>query len=152
MQWAIPEKKTNRKSWEHTFLKILLKFLVFLLYPWKFQTNQSSTPENCAKLRYIPCQFQDQKKRPLEIPHNFFLVTPRNSACYIFDSPGNSMSSINPPVWFFLEKANVKRGFFHLILVGISSILIFSVTNRGVEVRGLLNGQNLLGVTKVICW
>ena len=152
MQWAIPEKKTNRNSWEHTFLKILLKFLVFLLYLWKFQTNQSSTPENCAKLRYIPCQFQDQKQRPLEIPHNFFLVTPRNSACYIFDSPGNSMSSINPPVWFFLEKANVKRGFFHLILVGISSILIFSVTNRGVEVRGLLNGQNLLGVTKVICW
>ena len=150
MQWA--EEKTNRKSWEHTFLKILLKFLVFLLYLWKFQTNQSSTPENCAKLRYIPCQFQDQKQRPLEIPHNFFLVTPRNSACYIFDSPGNSMSSINPPVWFFLEKANVKRGFFHLILVGISSILIFSVTNRGVEVRGLLNGQNLLGVTKVICW
>ena len=145
MQWAIPEKKTNRNSWEHTFLKILLKFLVFLLYPWKFQTNQSSTPENCAKL-------QDQKQRPLEIPPNFFLVTPRNSACYIFDSPGNSMSSINPPVWFFLEKANVKRGFFHLILVGISSILIFSVTNRGVEVRGLLNGQNLLGVAKVICW
>ena len=48
-----------------------------------------------------------------------------------------------------------KRGCifqFHLIFVGILSILIFSVNNRGGVVdRVLLNGQNLLSMTKVIC-
>ena len=46
---------------------------------------------------------------------------------------------------------SVKRGcIFNLILVGIPSSLILSVKNIGV--RGfLLNGQNLLSMTKVIC-
>ena len=40
----------------------------------------------------------------------------------------------------------------HLILAGILSILILSVKNReGGEGGGLLNGQNPLSVTKVIC-
>ena len=42
---------------------------------------------------------------------------------------------------------------FHLILVGILSILILSVKNRGWGGggRAFVNGQNLLSVTKVIC-
>ena len=42
---------------------------------------------------------------------------------------------------------------FHLFLVGIPSIMILSVKNRvsGRGWRGLLNRQNLLIVTKVIC-
>ena len=48
-------------------------------------------------------------------------------------------------------KYHVKRGcIFHLILLGIPYILILSVKNRG-EVGDLLNGQNSLSVTKVIC-
>ena len=44
----------------------------------------------------------------------------------------------------------IKRGcIFHSNLVGIPFILILSVKNRGE--RGLLNGQNPLSVTKVIC-
>ena len=44
----------------------------------------------------------------------------------------------------------IKRGcIFHSILVGIPFILILSVKNRGRG--GLLNGQNPLSVTKVIC-
>ena len=39
---------------------------------------------------------------------------------------------------------------FLLILVGIPSILILSIKNGGREV--LLNRQNLLSMTKVICW
>ena len=46
-------------------------------------------------------------------------------------------------------KYNAKRMcIFHLFLVGIPSILILSVKNRG---WGLLNRENLLIVTKVIC-
>ena len=42
---------------------------------------------------------------------------------------------------------------FHLILVGIPSSFILAIKNRGgVEVGGgLLNEQNLLSMTKVIC-
>ena len=48
-------------------------------------------------------------------------------------------------------KSNIKRGrIFHLILVCNPFVLILSVKNR---VLGgvLLNGQNLLSVTKIIC-
>ena len=48
-------------------------------------------------------------------------------------------------------KYNVKTScIFHLVLVGILSILILSVKNRGSGwEEGLPNGQNLLSVTKV---
>ena len=36
----------------------------FLSYPWKFQTKQSSTLGNSAKLCYIPCKFQDHNQDP----------------------------------------------------------------------------------------
>ena len=51
-------------------------------------------------------------------------------------------------------KYNIKRAcMFHLILVGILSILILSVKNRGWDGGGgvFVNGQNLLTVTKIIC-
>ena len=45
---------------------------------------------------------------------------------------------------------NVKKAcIFHLVLVGIPSVLILSVKNKGSG--GLLNEQNLLSMTKVIC-
>ena len=48
-------------------------------------------------------------------------------------------------------KCNVKKVYiFHLILFGILSILILSIKNRGVGGL-LLNGHNLLSMTKVIC-
>ena len=54
---------------------------------------------------------------------------------------------------FKTSNAIKKVCIFHLSLVGIPSILILSVKNRGVGVGvgGLLNGQNLLSVMKVIC-
>ena len=48
-------------------------------------------------------------------------------------------------------KYNFKKGcIFHLILVGIPFVLILSIKNGRVE-GFLLNGQNLLSITKVIC-
>ena len=51
-------------------------------------------------------------------------------------------------------KYNIKGAcMFHLILVGILSILILSVKNRGWGGAGrvFVDGQNLLSVTKIIC-
>ena len=65
-----------------------LEFFIFLLYPWKFQTKQSSTPGYSTKLCQIPWQFQHQKQRPLEIPHYFFLVTLGNSTLFLIQKGG----------------------------------------------------------------
>ena len=55
---------------------------------------------------------------------------------------------------FFLDIFDLIWCIFHLILVGILSILILSIKNGGGGKGGgvLLNGQNLLNVTKNICW
>ena len=49
----IPEKNKQRGVEKIPFQKKTLDILVFLLYPWKFQTKQSftslGTPQNCAK-------------------------------------------------------------------------------------------------------
>ena len=117
MGYSRKNQTGGRGGWGHTCLKPLLTFLVYLLYPWKFQANQSSTSGNCAKLRYIPCKFQDQK--PLEISHAISLI------------PLEVPYPQSTPCLFFSVIAQCKEGFFYLILVGISSILVFSVKNRG---------------------
>ena len=49
-------------------------------------------------------------------------------------------------------KCNVKSVcIFHLFLLGIPCILILSTSNRGEGCLGLIYGQNLLILTKVIC-
>ena len=51
-QWAIPEKSKQGVEDIYTFLKITLEFFIFLLYSWKIQTKQSSTPRfstNCVR-------------------------------------------------------------------------------------------------------
>ena len=50
-----------------------------------------------------------------------------------------------------LKYSTEEACIFHLILVGILSILILSIKNRGIGFFFLLKGQNLLSVTKVIC-
>ena len=142
MGYSRKKAKRGKGGWGHTFLKPRLEFFIYLLYPWKFQTNQSCTSGNCAKCKIA--------LHHLEIPHIFFLATPGNSICYFFDTPGDSIISSTHPVRFFSGIAqNVKMVcvcFFQLILVGTLSILILSVKNRG-WVFFLLNGQNPLSVT-----
>ena len=43
-------KKGGGGSWGYTFFKTPMEFFIFLLYPWKFQTKQSSTPGYSTKL------------------------------------------------------------------------------------------------------
>lgn len=56
-----------------------LEFLGLLFYLWKFQTKQSFTPGNSAKLCCTHWKFQGQNARPMGIPHYFCLMTPGNS-------------------------------------------------------------------------
>ena len=114
------------------------------LHPWKL----------FKIVFYIAWKFPDQKPIPLENPHNFFLVTPGNST-YPQEVPYPQPLSLY--LFFFLEQTNVKTVciffFHHLILVGISSILILSVSvkSRGwAGKRFFLHGKNSLSVMKVI--
>ena len=72
-------KKTKQGRLRTYFFENPLEFFFFFLYPWKFQTKQSSTPGNSTKLRQIPWKFQGQKPRPLEISYVIFFDTPWNS-------------------------------------------------------------------------
>ena len=83
---AIPEKKNGNFENIHTFLKPPPQnFSIFFTLPWKFQTKQSSTPGNSTRLCQIPWKFQGQKRRPLEIPHYFFLVTFGNLTSFLIN-------------------------------------------------------------------
>ena len=83
-EMGFSRKKTNRGG-GGTFLKNPLDFLGLSFYLWKFWIKQSITPENLAKLCYTPWKFQDHKRRPLEIQHDFFLITPGDSTSFLID-------------------------------------------------------------------
>ena len=49
-------------------------------YTLKFQTKQAFTNRSSTNLCYTTHKFLGLKPRPLDIPHDFFLITPSNSA------------------------------------------------------------------------
>ena len=84
------------------------------LYLWKFQRKEGFIPGNSEKLWYtlsLAWKFQDQKPRPMEIPHEFSLIdqlitlespllfslTPGISSCSFFNTHVNCISSIPSP-------------------------------------------------------
>ena len=81
-QLGYSRKNPNRGVEDILFWKRRLEFLDLLLYPWKFMTKGSFTPGNTTRLCYNHRNFQGQKPRPMEIPHDFFLITPRNSTSF----------------------------------------------------------------------
>ena len=83
MKNGLFQKKSKHQG--YNFLKKPLEFFIFLLYPWKFQTKQSSAHGYSTKLCQIPWKFQGQKQKPLEIPHYFFLVTLGNSTLFLIN-------------------------------------------------------------------
>ena len=118
-------------------MKPRLEFFIYLLYPWKFQTNQSCTSGNCAKCKIAlhHLEIPRPKTKTPGICTYFFLGHPWKFHMLFFDTPGDSIISSTHPVRFFSGIAqNVKMVcvfFFQLILVGTLSILILSVKNRG---------------------
>ena len=93
-----------------------LKFPEKILNPWIFH-----------KIVLNPGKFQDQKQRPLEIPHYFFLVTLGNSTLFLFDPWKFHMLFLwypwkfhilnppsppipSPPVWIFSGIVHLRVG------------------------------------------
>ena len=75
LKWAIPEKIKEMEGGIG-----LRKPLRFLAYPWKSRTKQSFTPGNSTNS--TPWKLHDQKPRPPEIPHDFFLSPPESSVLF----------------------------------------------------------------------
>ena len=94
---AIPEKIQTGGLRIH-FLENPQAFFLFLLYPWKFQAKQSSTLDIPQNSVWSLWKFQDQKQRPLEIPHYFFLGHPWK--LHMLFHPWR-FHILNPPVWIF---------------------------------------------------
>ena len=75
-----------RKVLRTYFFETLLEFLSFLIYPWKFQTKQI----NSYNLYQIVSQLLEIfrfkiRTTALEIPHDFFLITLRNSMWFLIN-------------------------------------------------------------------
>ena len=101
------------------FWKRTLEFVDLSLYPWIFQTKWSFTPGNSTNLCHT------QKPGPMEIPHNFFLITRGNFSTFLlnfhilyFQYPWK-FHILNPPCLFFsgithsyLENGFAKRWFW----------------------------------------
>ena len=96
------------------FFENPLEFLGFFIYPWKLQTKQSFIPRNSTKL-YVTFLL---RPKALEIPQFFldhhwkyyvaFIITPRNSTWFFFNTPGNSISS--PPPFLSIPEKNKHGG------------------------------------------
>ena len=79
--WVILEENPNR-IWGDTILKNLSECLGLSLCPWILWKKQRFTSRDFAKFCYTPWNFQGQKAKPMKIPHNFFMITPRNSSSF----------------------------------------------------------------------
>ena len=92
--------------------------LDLLLSPWKFQHSEAY-PRKFHKIVFTHWNFQGQKPKPMEIPL-LFLLNPGISTLYLFNTPGNSMSS-TPHVWFFF--CGIVQC-AHIVLTHIASVEI----------------------------
>ena len=86
----------------------IFRFVAFLTM--EIREKQIFTPGNSAKLCYTPWTFQGHKPRPMEILHNFFLITPENSTSFSINPRNFHMlflqypwkfHILNRPVWIF---------------------------------------------------
>ena len=117
----------------------------------------------CKTVLHLPWKFQDQKPRPLETPHNFFLVIPENSTCYFLVWYPWKFHILNPtpPVWIFSGRGCVfffiwfclvfHPSWFFLLRIGCWWWRWWGKRGGTKRTKSLLNGQNLLSLTKVIC-
>ena len=90
------QKKLRQKWLKHVFKKSL-KFLGLWLYPCKFWRKKSLTSGNFTKLCYDLSEFQDQKTKSMEIPHDFFGLDENSTLFHLI--PGIPICSSIP--WKF---------------------------------------------------
>ena len=89
-------------SWGHTFLKrpgIFQFFTLSLEIPVKNKAPPRQILQDCVtSLGNSMAKNHQAPPCKSQIPHYFFLFTPGNSACYFFDTPGDSIYS-SPDHW-----------------------------------------------------
>ena len=84
-------------GWGHTFLKrpgIFHFFTLSLEIPVKNKAPPRQILQDCVTSLGNSMAKNHQASPPpckSQIPHYFFLFTPGNSACYFFDTPGDSI-------------------------------------------------------------
>ena len=78
-------KNLNRRGWGHNFWKKTPGIFRFVTLPLEVLGKMKLTPGNSTKLCYTYWNFQGQKPRPMEIPHDFFWITPVNSTSFCID-------------------------------------------------------------------
>ena len=102
--WCKIEHKTTRnKRCGGCILQTIIRSTFKTSSTMGYSRKEKHT-ENCARLCYISWKLQDQKPRPLETPH-FFFVTPGNSTCYFLTVTSLEILCLQPPrcFVFFLE-------------------------------------------------
>ena len=92
-------KKQNRGGGgrglrKYLFEKTTWNFFVFYFTLGNSGQNKApplEIPQNCVtSLCYIPWKFRGQNPRHLEIPHDFFLITPGNSTSFLINYFGKA--------------------------------------------------------------
>ena len=113
-------RKKNTGVEDILFSKLPWNFQVFKFnLPLEIPDKTNLHPQKLQKLCNIPQKFQGLKPRPLEIPHDFFWITPGNSTmflinqrkytCYFFSTPAGNYVLSTPPVWFFFWNSPILK-------------------------------------------
>ena len=127
------------------FLKTSLKSFIFLLYPWKFKTKQSSTldiPQNCVRsLKNSKAKNKDSWKSHIifscsHLEIRLHLINPLKFHMLFLWYPWK----YHPPVWIFSGIAQCTSGFLLLdscLVINLSQMVAFHL---GI-CSGLLNNH-----------
>ena len=78
-------KRVDREGLRKYFFEKNLEFLDLSLQPEKFQRKQNFAIRYFTQLCGTLWKFQREKPRPMEIPHDFFLINAGNSTSFLID-------------------------------------------------------------------
>ena len=105
-----PNRWGRGGGWGHTLLKITLGIFRFVTLLLEILEEMKLHHRKFLKIVFHSLEFPSQNPRPMEIPHDFLLITSENSTSffltsrmctlYFFNTPGNSNSS-TPCLFFF---------------------------------------------------
>ena len=93
-------KIPNKRGWGHNFWKKTPGIFRFVTLPLEVSDKMKLIPGNSTKLCYTHCNFQGQNPRPIEIPYDFFWMTPVNAISFCIDPKNFHILFIQYP-WKF---------------------------------------------------
>ena len=130
LSWVLGYSRKNpKKGWVddiYKFLKKPLKFIYLSLYPYK----TSFHPWKFHRFVLHPLE----SPRPMEIPHDFFLVTPRKSTSFLIDS-GISACFFQYPLKFHVLHSPICFFFWNRVVIEMCLVSIILEKIRGGWIR-----------------